>query len=346
METVFVAALSFEPRAAAAYTEWLSRRSLRRKSGLLLLDYQSTATKGPAAASLREARYSEFVDLSKRESIPVIRVPVDAHSSRNLSRTLEKYVLAAHVSSVVLDISCLTRPHLIASAAFFAEIEPGSLDWSIAYTSPRSYGESGLRGDASRLQDTLSLPLAMSTRLRNQGLTLGILLLGFDSSRVGLALDEIEPSAGIIIAAGRKTRPDFAKAADDYNSLAISHLQSLRLSGPRSRDLAVALGADGWKLLHLNLDDDAILTRVASACADLYRAASVVTPRAPIALFPFGPKSLGFALAYNLASLGGDSVIAVIPTYRTHAVDYSEGVLSTSFYTEGQFSSAFRASLE
>jgi hypothetical protein len=142
-----------------------------------------------------------------------------------------------------------------------------------------------------------------------------------------LALAEIEPSIGVIVLVDRSGRPDYTIAALHRNELAVRHLMDQRPSGPLAITVSKALGQEGWKMHAVSLDE--IPVSAAEIAHQYSRGSNSVNPKA-IVLFPFGPKVVNFGLAFALSRITGDSAVAIIPTYVTHGIDYSDG--SAKFY--------------
>lgn len=329
----FVLALSFEPRVTAAFEVYAAQRGAGR---LVCLDYRSTSTPGLDAASRRSSAYAALSVSAKAAGWSIVRRNVDAYSSRGLRRILEE--VASDSDRLVVDLTCMTRAHAVAAASALACI---SCEWTTVYSLPDSYGQ--LKANRGDWRDTLFVPLSEDSEFRNQGMSLGVLLLGHEAARVTIALEEIEPSAGIVLIAESAGRPDVHRLTERSNAETLAYLESLVSAGPRAGRLRGASGLSGWLRKHVDAADPA--GSVSADIGRLVRDAKVATPSVPIVLFPFGPKNLVFSVSYLLARLYPHWSWCICPVSRTHPLDYSFGVAGILTIRRAEYESAVESAL-
>jgi hypothetical protein len=323
-----VAALSFEDRATCGAAELADR-----VGELVMLDYGSRATPGQAARIARERGWEEVVDLAKPQPVRLNRLGINPYSMRDL----EDIVLATGPDThTYVDISCLTRPHVIAVARACAELSAQNRPWSVVYTTPLSYGNIASTSAGFGWRDTLVLPIGREPSASNEGVSLGLVLLGQEAERLQIALDEVEPAAGFAVHIVRHDRPDLYRRTLASNELVLQHLRSLRMPGRRADAIRPMFPSLGWVERGVNLETMlAELSDIVDSVTAAGRAAG-----APIFLYPFGPKLGGFAAALMLASRYPEASWCIYPIAVTHPLDYSEGcsdvaVIPASAFTSG-----------
>lgn len=318
---VFLGALSFEERCIAAFTECVEATPGGRG---VFLDYGNQATPGSEAAALRAHNWARVEVAAKRASWRVERRSANPYSMGAVLAICD--ALAGRGAPLCIDVSCLTRPHVLAAARAATRASVHA-DWQIAYTSPLAYGDLVGRGVHGGWRDTLLLPLGDDPNLENEGLSLGLVLLGYEADRAFLALSEFEPAAGVILSAYTPGRPDFDVVVRKSNADLVSYLTSLTMPGPRAAPLREFLPDGGWIERRVSLDDG--ILEFAQGMRLLLDAASSVD--APILLFPFGPKLFVFLAGTVLAGRHGEASWACYPVPRTHPLNYSEGIRRTTW---------------
>src|SRR5690242_19342975 len=172
------------------------------------------------------------------------------------------------------------------------------------------------------------LPLGDDPSLRNQGVAVGVMLLGSEADRAAVALNEFEPAAGVMLLSRRRSRPDFCRSVLHQNSLLSSYLQSLKMPGPRGRSITKYFPSGGWELQEVELDN--VVADIAGNLSNVVAAASEI--HAPVILYPFGPKIIVFAAGLYLALQYPVASWAVYPVAKTHAVNYSDGAAQIEWY--------------
>lgn len=315
--SLLLAALSFEDRCVGAFR---SAVNAGRRFESIFFDYAGKATPEEAASYARYQNWEKIQELAAREGLPVARQRIDPYAMGPLERLVRHRALQC--DSVVVDISCLTRPHVLAVAQALLATDTA---WTIAYSVPFSYGDLNARASHGGWRDTLVLPLGPDPSFSREGVSLGILLLGHEADRAAIALTEIEPATGIAIVACRRDRPDVHRRALAHNESLLEHLTRLRMPGPLGLDVLPFFPSGGWETSRIYFES--LAEDVAAAAARVLRAARALN--APIVLFPFGPKLVVFLFAALLARTYPQASWAVYPVARTHPLNYSDGIAST-----------------
>jgi len=200
----------------------------------------------------------------------------------------------------------MTKLHVMALAAAVAEW-PKDIPWVVAYTVPENYGHMGKSGRTPGWRDVIVAPLADTAALKNEEQGRGLIVPGHESDRLIVALAEIEPSSGVILVADTPKRPDLRMLSERVNQKILRQLTRKRLGE--------------WITNVVGL---AAFSELAAVMGTQIRRAS--SEGAPILLFPFGPKSLIFSVALQLASKYPESSWFVYPIPFSYDLDYSDGI--------------------
>ena len=185
------------------------------------------------------------------------------------------------------------------------------------------------------------LPLGNDPSLSNQGVALGVMLLGSEADRSAIALNEFEPAAGVIVLSCRRARPDFYRSVRRNNALLIPYLRGLRMPGPRGRSIVKYFPSGGWESEEIQMDD--VVADTARCLSQVVAAASEI--HAPVIMFPFGPKIVVFATSLYLALQYPEASWAVYPVANTHLVNYSDGSDRTEWYRADELVNALGVTL-
>jgi hypothetical protein len=280
------------------------------------------ATPGDQATELRELSWTR-ASAGVTEGETLRREHIDPYSMAAAETLLRTQIDA--VDHVVIDITCMTKPHVLAAAAVLVGRPRDS--WRVAYTIPETYGDLNSRRSTRGWVDTLLLPLGPDPSLSNEGLSLGLMLLGHEAERSLISFEQIEPSAGIAVLFRRADRPDLERVTRHRNRLLLQRLQRLRMPiGKRLRDETLDFPVL-WEVLEIPMHD--LVPGVARIVGSLVGPARRVG--APVVLYPFGPKMAIFLAALLLWRYYPEGSWAVYPIASTHPLDYSDGVLSTDF---------------
>ncbi|GAA1451998.1 hypothetical protein GCM10009641_87360 [Mycobacterium cookii] len=319
-ENVFlVGALSYEERCVGALAA-LSRRD-RELQGVFL-DYGTTATPGATATTRRQTNWEKIEDITRSQTDWVChRSSSNPYAMDDLAQVLDDAAKLER-GRLVVDVTCMTKPHLLAAASWLA-VHP-EVSWTLAYATPKNYGDVQ-RSIDSGVQATLTLPLGPHPSLRNQGLSLGLFILGAEAGRAAIALEELEPSAGLIVLVTRSDRADFEANTLAQNDQLVSYLSSLVLAGPRVVDSGFAQiwPSKGWEFREFR-NETLVSDTYNHLVNELIPAAELLD--SPIVLYPFGPKDAVFMASFVLARLYPHASWSIYPVLDTHPLDYSEGL--------------------
>jgi len=319
-----LAALSFEDRCTATVSNALVAN--HPPEVVIMLDYASRATPGVEAADRRNANWQTISALAHEVGVRCERFVINPYSMTDLLDLLAIHI--RHDDQLLADITCMTRPHVLALAHALSR-DHFTQEWSVAYTRPLSYGDLNAPSASGGWTDTLWLPMGENPILRNQGLALGVFAAGHQADRAGIALREIEPAAGVAMYFRRGNRPDLHRVALARNQQTFEYLSHLRMPGKRGKRVQEFLPNLGWEILGVDVDN---FEQPLAAIVGRIIAASVALD-SPIILYPFGPKSVIFYVAWLLASDRSDHTWAIYPVSRTHALNYSDGILSTETFS-------------
>jgi hypothetical protein len=311
---LLVASLSFEERCVHALRQGASDGYFERA---VFLDYESRATSGSDAASIREANWRSAEGIAQAHGVEIERLAINPYSMGDAQRELVGY--GNEHEAIAIDLSCMTRPHLLAAAR--ATVDQGNAGWEILYTSPWSYGRLNTPDSSSGWRDTLLLPLGEDPSFRNEGITLGVFVPGSEASRATVAFNEVEPGAGLILRYCRRSRPDVYRATFTSNRNLIEYLQMLRVPGPLGREMEGSYPFGRWQVETAYAET--LVADVVTHVGKVILAARYF--KAPIVLFPIGPKFAVFVAAFVLMRDYSEASWAVYPVARTHPLDYSDG---------------------
>jgi hypothetical protein len=178
----------------------------------------------------------------------------------------------------------------------------------IVYAVPENYpgiGRPSRTGEGWR--DIIVAPLSESARFFNENSGRGIVMVGHEAERLIIGLSEIEPAGGTIIVASSPQRPDLGEVSLRRNQRVIRQLLAMR-------------SAD-WCRRTLDLCDCNGIARIVEE--EVNRASP---ERAPVILFPYGPKPHLFAATYELARRYAENGWFVYPIPLSYDASYSEGI--------------------
>jgi hypothetical protein len=244
---------------------------------------------------------------------------IDPYAMRSLEDTINYH--GTLCDRLAVDLTCFTRPHVLAACQALAGLSAATR-WRVGYTTPFSYGDLDTPSASGGWRDTLVLPLASDASLENEGLAVGIMLLGHQGERAAIALDQLEPAVGISVLTRRTDRPDIHRATLAQNRPLLEHLGRLRMPGPKRHEIAEYFASGGWSLESVKFDD--LVPDVSRTLSPVMRSARAL--RAPIVLYPFGPKLVVFLYAFAMAAHYPRGSWAIYPVARTHPLNYSDGV--------------------
>ena len=319
-----LAALSFEDRCAASLAAWHDSDSSAVRSAVFF-SYEDRATPDMEANVAREANWHRVTRLSESSGIELSRYRLDPYSMGDLEAQIGK--ASSDADEIVIDLSCFTKLHLMAAARALLRLDTRT-SWSICYSSPYSYGNLNAPSSRGGWQDSLVVPLGDDPSLTNQGMAVGLMLAGMEADRAAIAVSELEPASGLIILSSSPDRPDRRRLTVANNSLLFTHLRELRMPGPLGKKILAHFPSGGWEIEKVNLEN--VVEEMSRCLGRIVRAAESM--KAPIILFPFGPKIVDFLASLYLARHYPAASWAIYPVPKTHPLDYSDGVQSTHWY--------------
>lgn len=323
-----IGALSFEERCK----NWVlqSLRSSNPPDSVVLFDYGQSATLGVQAKRLRDRHWAVISEAASQFGANCDRVRVNAYSMTDVEERTDD--LRKSADSVQIDISCMTRPHVLALASLAARM-PKSLYWQVAYTIPDSFGDLNSPKSRAGWKDTVWLSLGNRPILRNQGLSIGFIILGHEADRISIAFSEIEPASGICLICARQDRPDLHRFTYSQNRELLGYLKELRMPGPKGSIASDFFENGGWETREVDMSS--VVSGTCGIARHITHAADQMD--APIVLVPFGPKIAVFAAAFVFSKLCPNRTWVIYPVAETHPIDYSFGVCKTEVFTKDQF---------
>lgn len=300
-QTMWIGALSTEERCSASITT-LAKRGLRMSGGLLL-DYETDIEVLPSVTGsadnhwevLLSAERALFKERLKRRS-------VSPYAFLDFQALLESILLKSKADFILFDITCLTKIHLLALAATLAQTSQ-VVGWGVVYTKPESYIA---LDHAPGWRDIIIAPLGNTGSLLNEAHSRGVIIPGHEDDRLTVGLSEMEASGGVVLMADTPGRPDLHYITERRNR---KILRSLTKSG-----------SGDWVKRVVVEDAFPEVSRCVSKEIEIARRYG-----SPIMLFPYGPKSLVFAVALQLSIEYPEWSWFVYPVPLAHVSEFSEG---------------------
>lgn len=303
--TAWIGAASFEERSVASLRE-LHRQSAAL-SRIVLLDYKTSIRPGGEGEAQRADNLADIRALARILSgrDPEL-APVDPYSFRAGGNILES-LIGSGCGQLIVDISCLTKIHTIAIATKLGTRQDPGLETYLVYAVPENYPGISSSASAEGWTDIIVGPLSETARLFNENSGRGIILVGHEADRLIVGLSEIEPAGGSIVLTWSRRRPDLGEVSSRRNLQLTRHLEAMRVAD--------------WKRCWLELCDFEGLSDLVES--EVVRASE---KRAPVILFPYGPKPHVFGMTYELARRYFENSWFVYPVPASYDATYSEGV--------------------
>ena len=303
-DTIWLGALSFEPRCVASILDVAGRR-LKVGRGLLL-DY-TTEIHPLQEAEARRRAHKQLISnqeaITFRHGIQIRKV--DPYSFQDIQDLLSEVASSSNIAALILDVTCLTKIQTLAAAALLAQPSFRQIEVVVAYTVPETY--QNLDTAALGWKDIIIAPFAETGLLQHERHSRGILIPGHEAQRLAVALAEIEPAGGSILISRTRGRPDLASLCRRKNRKTLSLLKQAR--------------STGWRSIDVDLDH---LHRLEGLIAEEVRIAKANS--APLFLFPYGPKPLIFISALEMCRQYFDASWFVYPVPAGYDIDYTEGI--------------------
>lgn len=307
----FLSIVSFEERASA-WAEFMASRHVQPER-VFLIDYETIALPADRDRLLRKRCRSAFSKAFAPSRTQFLN-GINAFAVNSLQEVMAQILEECDRLPLVMDISCMTRVHLLAVvAALYDRTEPREVYF--CYSVPASYGFRP--EDRSAWRDVLFVPAGSRWTFKREGQSRGIVLAGHDAERLSVALGELEPASGTLIYCGNPKRPDFLRRAREVNAKIERRLLQLRM--PRFSGQPGA--GDGWTVASIDVGDfQALSTTLQTQVSEAKREQS------PVILFPYGPKPDSLAVALLLREWDIGDAWAVYPVPKSFSTAYSEGV--------------------
>ena len=310
----FISVISFESRCTTVAEKLVSEGLLPSKT--FTLSYKTKAIPESTDKDLREENEATFCDLFNYNNNLVNESAISPYSSNVLKRQMEELIKIIGDNRIVIDITCMTRIHIIVLSELIASNRIDHSKVFFCYTAPQSYSVKPKSNPGWR--DTILVSIGRNKPFRREGHARGIIFTGHDSERLSIALAELEPGIGILLFSNTPRRPDFLRRAREANKAIQDRLLTLRM--PRSDQDNKLTASDQWSEYTFDIND---FDRV-----NFYLEQEVnnaVSDDGPIILFPYGPKTLTLATAIFLASFPSVDSWAVYPIPDGYSISYSTG---------------------
>jgi len=299
--SVWVGALSAESRCTASIMA-LTQQNLPIGK-VHVLDYEAEIEPVSLATQLPNSQWEILRGIARTSSIGGIhRHPVSPYAFQDLQGFVENLLSTSGADVVVFDITCLTKIHLLALAATLSKF-PREPAWCAVYTKPESYV---IQRDPG-WRDMIIAPLGETGLLLNETFSRGIIIPGHEGDRLAVALSEMEASGGLVLIADTSGRPDLRYLTEKRNQRVLRRLSSPQMHAWTKRVV----------------EEDAVDDITKYVSSEIVEAQF---HKAPILLFPYGPKSLVFLVARQLSLEYAGSSWFVYPIPLGHTAEYSEGI--------------------
>ena len=309
----WLGALSFEERCTASISAVAAAGGHIARA--TLVDYPTIAYPAERDLRLRDKHYDRIASWRGADFIDSIhRVRYDPYALNSLSAELRAAETRAAGTCLFVDITCLTKIHTIAlAAATRALSRPGPVVF--VYSTPENYahGADTRRTVDVGWRDVLIVPLVPGAEVGTEARARGVILIGHEPDRLGVALSEVEPVGGALVATHAASRPDFRLVSEERSRRVLGRLSSGRVGG--------------WQRAQVSLSAPDELDRIIRGEIDAARDGD-----APLYLFPFGPKPAVLASAMRMSATYPERSWTVYPVPVTYDVDATTGIGSVLAY--------------
>src|SRR6266550_1100704 len=139
--TLWLGALSFESRCTGTL-EAIQHANLQLSRGVAL-DYSTNVYPSTEDRELREGNWDRLRSVATgacKDNFDKIRI--EPYSFSSMQQAFKELIISSRVEFVLLDITCMTKIHALATAAALAQPEL-LLKWAVAYSIPENYGNLG-----------------------------------------------------------------------------------------------------------------------------------------------------------------------------------------------------------
>ena len=305
---------SFERRCVGSL-EYLARSgvALRR---VHLLEYPTRGFPEVIDRQLRRAHQDLVKASTRTASAQFESATVDAYASAQFEDYFSTLAETLGSSALIIDISCMTKIHVVALSTALASLKKNATQTLLAYTSPRSYGNLNRSSSEIGWSDVLIAPIGTTARMRNESNSRGVIIAGHESERLWAALNEVEPASGLLALGSTRSRPDITRLSEKVNRRVINHM-TLATEAPWSRRV-------------VDIADVALMRQLVQA-----EIAEAEKHEAPLILYPFGPKTLIYSASEALLHGYPNDSWFVYPVPAGYDISYSEGIGQTYWFSTG-----------
>jgi hypothetical protein len=298
----WIGALSFEDRCLASLIE-LSRAGHCPKT-CIAIDYQTKVRPVRAGETKRAANRRLLHELSGSVELR----PLNAYHIGPFIQQIECSVKKAQ-GAVVIDLTCLTKVHVMALADWFANGGSGTPS-VFAYSLPERYGgpsEYLAKGGKWLEVAVSSLRFSPDSYQRE---AIGVVIPGHDGGRLMLALDELAVNYARVVVTEEPERPSLRSVQRVRNRWLYKEIKE----GLWNR----------WETETVSVYNGPHLQRLGFEMAD-----EAARQRKRLAIFPFGPKSALFAVTLGAAQRSPEDVWFSYPIPAHYDANYTSGSGST-----------------
>lgn len=310
--SLWIGALSFEDRCTGSL---LKLRSMdARLTDGILINYETSIippSEGESRLAQNRSRSTELADGLIENGLRSITLsPYVFGDIRQVTDVADE---ASGYDLLILDISCITKVHAMALAAFLAlDTDRPAI---VAYSIPENYGflDELLESHAG-WSDVILAPFSESATLLYETSGRGIIIPGHEAHRLIVAVGELEPAGGRILLAEQIGRPDLKQ---------LSLRRNRRLLGQFAR-----MQSSKWEKRVVDVLDPMTVEK------ELDELVKEVRPlNAPLFLFPFGPKPVIFTCSLWLSAEYPEASWFVYPVPVSYDVNYSFGLQGVSWFS-------------
>lgn len=305
---LWIGASSFEERCWGSL-ETLAEAGIRVPRALRL-DYDSRTSEEDEAQHRRAVNREHQGNVLRQLGCDdLVAIAVGAMTtSAFLGKLSDAAVVGRNLDAIVIDLSSMTRLHVISLATILPHIAVGQRV-VLGYTQPENYPRMAeRRSDWEGFNRVVIAPLAPGASLRAESRARGVIILSHESQRLLVALSEFEPNGGSIVKPQTGRRPDFAAVAANRNRMLLRRL----------------IDIGDWKSQAMPFGDGYGVAQAVVEQAEIAKAND-----APLMLYPFGPKPLIAAAGLAASQAYPEAAWVVYPVPSFYDPLATEGVAET-----------------
>jgi len=310
--------VSFE-RRAVSWASHLEKIGASPQSSIVF-DYDTVADPIEDDKKLRQQCREQLSGLLAKSGTSIVQ-NANAFAINSLRNEMLRRIAPSAASTVLFDITCMTRVHLFAAMSAALRMHGSGKEIVFLYASATGYGYA--KQDLQGWRDVLFVAASEASGVEADSRRFGVISAGSDGERLSVALQELEPQSGVMIYTENEDRPDFSARTYDANEIVRSRL--LRLRGP----VSTANGNidNRWRFERIRPSD---LTRL-YACVD-QQIEYARSARGVLTIYPFGPKPVTLCIAHAALRARDVPAWVVYPIPERFSVTYSSGIGSLSAY--------------